>query len=124
MVQQKSILYIDDQVNQLSFKALFRRKFPIFTTEGLVEAKLILSQHPVGMVLFNQHLPYIATFEFLQWLRNYDEQIIRIFVYSNGYSAEFRDHYPGLIHQYLWKPWKTEEMESVLLQCYSFKNNP
>ena len=67
MVQQKSILYIDDQVNQLSFKALFRRKFPIFTTEGLVEAKLILSQHPVGMVLFNQHLPYIATFEFLQW---------------------------------------------------------
>lgn len=118
---EQYILYIDDPENQISFKALFRRKFPIFTTEQLTEAKKIIRQYPVKLVLSNQRSTDLSPIHLLQWVRQYDENVIRIFVYSNSgqqKSQKISTNYTDLAHQYLWKPWHTKEMESIILKWW------
>ena len=116
MPETKYILYVDDLENQVAFKALFRRKFPIFTVGGLVEAKEIVSKYPVKILLFNQNNSRLPMVEFLKWLKDYDDDIVRILIFSSRFlKTEIDSFNPHkLAHHYLFKPWKTQEMESVL----------
>ena len=119
--QNQFILYIDDAENQLSFKALFRRKFPIFTVGQLSEAKEVAMKYPVKMILSNQQYSTHAAIDFLRWVKRFDSNIVRIFIYCNDYNLTSDDvfnKYKDLAHQYLWKPWNTFEMESVLLKWW------
>ena len=122
MIQPAYILYIDDLENQRSFKALFRRKFPIITTAGLKEARELIGQYRFKIVLANQHKPMNEISEFMHWLKQIEPEIIQIFIYSND-NIQTREHIKGNIaapaHQHLWKPWNTKEMESILRKWWN-----
>jgi len=121
MYTQKHILYMDDPQNQLSFNALFRRKFPIFTVERSAEAKVLMNQYPIKIFLSNQQSAVQPALELLQWTKDHHSDIIRILVYSHDYNLPLTNthkNHDGIVHQYLWKPWSTADMESVLLKWW------
>jgi adenylate cyclase len=47
MSERIGILYLDDEEqNLLSFQALFRREYDVFTTQSAEEAVQVLNEHP------------------------------------------------------------------------------
>ena len=124
MIERKYILYVDDLENQISFKALFRRKFPIFTVSDLTKAKEIVSRYPIKILLYNQSSSALNAEAFLNWIKNYDTEIVRILIFGSRFlkSENSQNNPQKLAHHCLYKPWKTKEMESVLSQWWDSKN--
>ena len=80
-----SVLYIDDEINNLSsFKATFRREFQVFTAENAKIAKEILKDHDVHIIISDQRMPEMTGIEFFQNIIDEYPEPIRILI--TGYS--------------------------------------
>ncbi len=125
MNERCHLLYIDDPESQLAFQALFRRKFPIFTVEHLTEARWYIKHHQIGIVLSYDPFPNKQTTDFFQWIRGFDETIIRIQINGIFYFQQVMEieNNPGLVHQRLYKPWNSDQLTAILIKWWSIYQN-
>ena len=62
-----NVLYVDDELNNLiSFKAVFRIKYNVFTAISGEEAIKILSDTPINIIITDQRMPNMTGVEFLE----------------------------------------------------------
>lgn len=118
------VLYIDDEVNNLSaFKANFRRIYDVYTAESAAEGRKILETVEIEIILTDQRMPEMTGVEFLESIVKEYPNPIRILL--TGYTdmqALIDAVNKGQIYRYLNKPWNEEELMMFLNQAYEVYN--
>lgn len=115
-----TILYVDDEMNNLiSFKAVFRIKYNVLTAISGEEAKKILKNNTVDIIITDQRMPNMTGVEFLESILNEYPDPIRILL--TGYAdmnAVIDAVNKGKIFHYLTKPWNEEELDMTITRAY------
>ena len=115
-----NILYVDDEANNLvSFKAVFRIKYNIFTAISGEEAIKILHNNPINIIITDQRMPQMTGVEFLESILPQFPDPIRVLL--TGYAdmnAVVDAVNKGKIFHYLTKPWNEEELDMVINRAY------
>lgn len=111
-----SVLYVDDEVNNLhSFKAAFRRDFLIYTAESAKEGMKILNEVPIEVIITDQRMPEMTGVEFLESIIPLHPDPIRILL--TGYSdiqAVIDAINKGQVYHYITKPWDEEQLRNII----------
>ena len=123
-----NILYVDDEINNLvSFKALFRLKYHVFTAEGGKEAMEILNKENIQVIITDQRMPEMTGVELLESIVETHPDPIRILL--TGYAdlnAVIDAVNKGKIYHYLSKPWNEKELEDTIeraFEIYQLREN-
>lgn len=115
-----NILFIDDEENNLiSFKAVFRLKYQVFTAIDTVKAMKILDTERIEIIITDQRMPNMTGTEFLEKVLEKYPQPMRILL--TGYSdvsALIEAVNKGKIFHYLTKPWNEEELNATIVRAY------
>lgn len=116
MAKKFTVLYVDDeQDNLLAFRSVFRRYFNVFTASGGSEALDLLKDQAVHLVLSDQRMPHMTGIELLDCVNTQYPSIVKMIV--TGYSEMepiLTAVEQGRVAQYITKPWKVEELKSIL----------
>lgn len=119
-VQHIHILYIDDEIHNLNaFKASFRRQFTVFTAESAEDAKKILSENDIHVIISDQRMPRITGIEFFESIIDQYPEPIRILL--TGYAdinAVIDAINKGQVYKYFSKPWNEEELRHNIEKAY------
>jgi len=120
------VLYVDDEVNNLnSFKAAFRRDFEIYTASSAREARKILDNNEIGVIITDQRMPVMTGIEFLESIIPIYPDTIRILL--TGFSdinAVMDAINRGQVYKYLVKPWQNDELKMYIenaLEIYNLR---
>jgi len=115
-----NVLYIDDEPHNLtSFKASFRRNFNIYTVEEAAEARKILENKEVHVILSDQRMPKMTGIEFFESILEDFPEPIRILV--TGYTdinAVIDAINRGQVYKYLTKPWSEDDVRHAIEKAY------
>lgn len=121
MSKDINILYVDDEINNLiSFKALFRLKYRVFTAEGGKAALEILENNDIHIIITDQRMPEMTGVELLESILERHPEPIRILL--TGYAdmnAVIDAINKGKIFHYLSKPWNEEELDETIQRAYA-----
>lgn len=115
-----NVLYVDDEENNLkAFRASFRRYFNIFTAISAVEAKKILSENEIHVLITDQRMPGTLGTELLaQAVQDYPDQI-RILLTGFSDIEAIKDAINrGQIYHYLQKPWNDNDLKETIENAY------
>ncbi len=119
-IEKIKILYIDDEVNNLSaFKANFRKIYEVYTAESAAEGRKILESTEIEIILTDQRMPDMTGVEFLESIIGEFPNPIRILL--TGYTdmeALVDAVNKGQIYRYLNKPWNEEELKMFINQAF------
>lgn len=119
-IEKINILYVDDEVNNLlSFKALFRLKYKVFTAERGKDAIKILDENEIHVIITDQRMPEMTGVELLESILESHPEPIRILL--TGYAdlnAVINAVNKGKIFHYLSKPWDEKELDDTIKRAY------
>lgn len=122
-----SVLYVDDEINNLqSFKAAFRRDFLIYTAASAKEGMKILNEVPIQIIITDQRMPEMSGVEFLEQIIPIYPDPIRILL--TGYSdiqAVIDAINKGQVYHYITKPWDEEQLRNIIkksLEVYALRS--
>ena len=122
MDQQNKIhvLYVDDEENNLiAFKASFRRDFKIFTAISVAEAKVVLAQNEIHVLITDQRMPVALGTELLaEAVKQFPDQIRIILTGFADIDALQDAINRGQIYCYLQKPWNDAELKITIEKAY------
>ena len=115
-----SILYVDDEVHNLeSFKANYRRYYSIFTALSATEAKKILTENDVHIIITDQKMPGTTGTQLLEHaVMQYPLQTRIILTGYSDKDAILDAVNRGLIFKYLLKPYDVNVLKSVIDEAY------
>ncbi len=120
MLRKITILYVDDEINNLvSFKAVFRIKYNVITAISGEEAIKVLKENDVNLIITDQRMPQMTGVEFLESILDEHPDPIRILL--TGYAdmnAVIDAINKGKIFHYLSKPWNEEELDIAIKRAY------
>lgn len=106
------VLYVDDEVHNLnSFKASFRRNFSVYVAQSAKEARKLLDEHEVAVIITDQRMPVTTGIEFLESIIPVYPDTIRMLM--TGFSdigAVMDAINRGQVYKYLVKPWQDDEL--------------
>jgi two-component system, response regulator PhcR len=123
---QPQVLYVDDEDNNLSaFRAAFRRYFTIFTANSAVEARKILENNTIHVLISDQKMPGTPGVELLgQALQKYPDQVRILLTAYSDFEVLKQAVNDGYIFKFLAKPWNDDDLKLVISQAYDlyFKN--
>lgn len=112
MSKPYSILYLDDEEqNLVSFQALFRRQYNVFTTTSAHEAVDILNKHEIQVIFSDQKMPEVSGVEFFETILPDFPHPVRILL--TGYAdleAVIDAINKGQVYRYVAKPWDANEL--------------
>jgi signal transduction histidine kinase len=112
MSKAYSILYLDDEEqNLLSFQALFRRTYNVFTTSSAHEAVDILNNNEIHVIFSDQKMPDVSGVEFFETILPDFPNAVRILL--TGYAdieAVIDAINKGQVYRYVAKPWDANEL--------------
>ncbi len=112
MSKDFSILYLDDEEqNLLSFQALFRRTYNVFTTSSAHEAVDILNNNEIHVIFSDQKMPDVSGVEFFETILPDFPHAVRILL--TGYAdieAVIDAINKGQVYRYVAKPWDANEL--------------
>jgi len=115
-----NILYVDDEVNNLtSFKAMFRVKYNVFTAISADDAMKIMENQPIEIIVTDQRMPNMTGVEFLEKVLEKYPDPMRILL--TGYAdmnAVIDAVNKGKIFHYLSKPWNEEELDMTIQRAF------
>lgn len=107
-----NLLYVDDEPhNLIAFKAAFRRDFNIFIAESASEARKIIEENDIHVILSDQRMPVTTGIEFFESILETHPEPIRILI--TGYTdinAVIDAINRGQVYKYLTKPWNENDI--------------
>jgi response regulator RpfG family c-di-GMP phosphodiesterase len=114
------VLYVDDEENNLqAFKATFRRVYEIYLAQSANEARKILQDHDVQIIITDQRMPDETGVDLLASIIPSNPDPIRILL--TGYTdiqAVIDAINKGQVYHYLTKPWEEEYMKNVISNAF------
>ncbi|HEY8919949.1 Response regulator receiver domain-containing protein [Chitinophaga rupis] len=118
--QHIHILYIDDEINNLTaFRAAFRRLYTVYTAASAAEAEQLLLEHEVHIIISDQRMPKMTGIEFFETILDKHPEPIRILL--TGYAdinAVIDAINKGQVYKYFSKPWNEEELKHNIEKAY------
>lgn len=114
------VLYIDDEEHNLtSFKASFRRDFKIYTANSANEARKILEDQDVHIIITDQRMPDETGVEFLSSILDiYPEPIRMLLTGYTDIEAVIDSINKGQVYKYITKPWNEHELKVNIENAY------
>jgi diguanylate cyclase (GGDEF)-like protein len=111
-----SLLIVDDERHILNtLEACLSKEFDVSTATSAEEAMACFSQAVPDLILADQRLPGMSGVQLLEWVRQNHPRTVRLLM--TGY-AELEDAVQainrGHVFRYLFKPWRLDELVSVL----------
>lgn len=115
-----TILYVDDEVNNLnSFKAAFRRDFTVFTASSGKQGLDILRENKVNVIITDQRMPEMTGVEFLiEVLKEFADPIRILLTGYTDINAVIDAVNKGQIYYYINKPWDEQQLRIVIKNAY------
>jgi two-component system response regulator HupR/HoxA len=106
------ILVVDDELrSRESLRRVLDQEFQVLLAESAAQARELLEQHGVAVILCDQRMPHVSGIEFLKEVRERWPDVVRIVL--SGYT-DSEDIIAGVnqagIYQYLLKPWLPENL--------------
>lgn len=115
-----NVLYIDDEVNNLTaFKAGFRRMYNIVLAESAEEGVKALETNEIHVILSDQRMPKMTGIEFFESILAVFPDPIRILI--TGYTdigAVVDAINRGQVYKYLTKPWNEAEIKIAIENAF------
>lgn len=110
------ILYIDDEINNLnSFKATFRRRYEIYVASTTLEARQILKEIEIQIIIADQRMPGTTGVEFFNSIKNTYPEAIRILLTGYTDVDDMMDAINlGQIYRFIKKPWDEIELQNAI----------
>ncbi|MEN5058920.1 response regulator [Sphingobacterium kitahiroshimense] len=120
-INKVSILYVDDEVNNLiSFKASFRTKYRIYTALNAEEALSALEDYDIPIIITDHRMPGMTGIELLERVSVIRPDIIRILITGYSDMVGVKDAINvGKIFYYIDKPWNEQEIDEVVTLAYT-----
>ena len=121
MAKQKkhTLLIVDDEKPIVdSLQGLFRRDYQVFTGMSAEEGLAVIAREKIDVVLSDQRMSPVDGTEFLVQVRAKSPDTVRILV--TGYAdieSVIRAVIYGQIYGYVTKPWKPDELETLVKQA-------
>jgi response regulator RpfG family c-di-GMP phosphodiesterase len=118
------VLYVDDEENNLNaFKASFRRDFKVYTAISADDAKVILKDTEIHVLITDQRMPGTTGTELLaQAVKDFPDQT-RILLTGFSDIEALKDAINlGQIFCYLQKPWNDDELKQTIKRAYQVYN--
>jgi response regulator RpfG family c-di-GMP phosphodiesterase len=114
------VLYIDDEINNLTaFKANFRRIYHVFTTDSLDEARKILKDHEIHVIISDQRMPDMTGIEFFESiLEEYPEPLRMLLTGYADINAVIDAINKGQVYKYFPKPWNEKDLQENIDKAY------
>ena len=120
MENRISVLYVDDEVNNLqAFKANFRKDYEIFIAESAAEGIKTLKENKIHIIMSDQRMPNMTGVEFLGSIINEYPDPIRMLI--TGYSdiaAVIDAINIGKVYNYITKPWSEKELKVIIEHAF------
>ncbi|MCF0057222.1 MULTISPECIES: response regulator [unclassified Dyadobacter] len=115
-----SILYVDDELNNLnSFKAAFRRDFNVLTVTSGKEGLEVLKSNRVHVIITDQRMPEMTGVDFLiEVLKEYTDPIRILLTGYSDINAVIDAVNKGHIYYYLNKPWDEQQLRIIIKNAY------
>lgn len=115
-----NILYVDDEQNNLiSFKATFRLKYNVLTAISGEEARKMLGEHDIHVIITDQRMPGMTGVEFLESiLEQHPDQMRILLTGFADMNAVIDAVNKGKIFHYLSKPWNEQELDDTIQRAY------
>jgi two-component system, sensor histidine kinase and response regulator len=119
MSTKASILYLDDEINNLTaFAAAFRRDFDVTTANSVEEAVEHLSHKSFAVILSDQKMPDISGVEFFESIRHDHPHSVRVLVTGYADMVSVIDAInKGHVYRYISKPWNIDELKLCINTC-------
>jgi len=97
MAERKTVLAIDDNVQQLSeFRNILSSKYDLRVVKSAFEAISFLNRETTDIILLDIEMPNISGFEFLEDIRNIPSyESVPVIIISGNNSAEFLEKAKG-----------------------------
>lgn len=118
-VRLPTLLVVDDEVDVTAALAdLFRREYHVVTASSADESLDILRKQEVAVIVADQRMPGMSGSELLAEASLIDSDTVRILM--TGYAdidAVIQAVNEGKIFFYLTKPWRINEIESVIAKA-------
>jgi diguanylate cyclase (GGDEF)-like protein len=114
-----SILVVDDEpaIRNL-LQELLCTEFQVITASSAEEARDVLAQRPVDIILTDQQLPGQSGVQMLEHVCLHSPQTIRIMMTGLGRLEDAVDAINcGRVHHYLFKPWKADQLLHTMRQA-------
>lgn len=114
--QNFGILYVDDEAHNLaSFKATFRKEYPIFTARSGMEALDTLRKSHIHLVISDQRMPEMTGVQFLEQVnREYPDTIRMVLTGYSDMEAIVGAINSGGVFRFITKPWDENELRMTL----------
>lgn len=111
-----SLLVVDDEPFILSLlSTVLAKDFEVLTADGGEAAKRILAGREVNLILADQRMPGMTGVELLEWVRQHSPRTIRLMMTGFAdFEGTVKAINRGEIYRIILKPWKTEELASIL----------
>lgn len=115
------LLYVDDdRSNRVVFELTFKAKFPLITVGSGPEALKVMDRQPVAVLLTDQRMPQMSGHELLEKVREAHPETTRIVMTAFGQLEPILQAVnEGLVARYILKPWKRDELETVIDWAFS-----
>ncbi len=122
MENQFKLLYVDDEVDNLSvFKAAFNKEFNVITMDSPIQAKELCEKEKFEIIVVDQRMPELTGIEFLSQIKESQKESVKILL--TGYS-EYQVAIDAInkckVFYYCTKPWKKNDLKVVLLKAIDF----
>lgn len=118
---EKTLLIVDDepQVINSIVRTLRRENISIVTAVSGAQAMEIIKSQPIGVVLSDQNMPAMDGISFLERVRSYDDQIVRLLLtgYASVDSAIDAINRTQ-IFEFLTKPWDSDNLKSAIRRAF------
>lgn len=119
-----NVLYIDDEPHNLTaFKAAFRRNFNVFVAESAKDARKVIEENDIHIILSDQRMPVMTGIEFFESIIESHPEPIRILI--TGYTdinAVVDAINRGQVYKYLTKPWNEDDILIFVSTAYEVFN--
>ena len=111
-----TVLYVDDEEqNLVSFKAVFRRDYKIFTAVSGEQGLEILQKNIVHLIITDQRMPSMTGIQFLEKvIPKYPQTIRMILTGFSDIEAIIGAINTGRVFHYITKPWDENELRMTI----------
>ncbi|MEP6683497.1 MAG: response regulator [Parafilimonas sp.] len=119
-----NVLYVDDEPHNLTaFKAAFRRDFNVFVADSAKNARKVIEENDIHIILSDQRMPVMTGIEFFESIIETHPEPIRILI--TGYTdinAVVDAINRGQVYKYLTKPWNEDDIRIFVTTAYEVFN--
>ncbi len=115
-----NVLYVDDELNNLnSFIACFRRDFNVLIANSAEEAKNVINENDIHVLITDQRMPGASGTILLSEAHKSYPDITRIMLTGyTDFEALVEAINIGYLYKYIEKPWNTDHLKKTIEEAH------